>query len=254
MCPRKPPARTARIPRGSVECETAESVGSEIKTSRSIDGQLQMGCKYKVVTFPRSILCGPPAKLRHSDLVGFSLIETVLAVGVVAFALVALLALLPAGLANFRTAIDTSVASQIFQQVVTDVEQADLDTLLARAETRTAAFYVLPTRYFDEQGNEVIAGGDGGLTTAESHRVIYHVRVRGSVPGGPFTSLPASPEQPRFSPRDTTFLAIQIANNPGHREVPVDPHLLWKTRDVPVVSYTAVVTRNSYPRNTAPAP
>src|SRR6185369_7455030 len=53
----------------------------------------------------------------------FSLIEVVLAVGVVAFAFVAIMGLIPAGMGQFRQAIDTSVCSQIAQRVMNEAQQ-----------------------------------------------------------------------------------------------------------------------------------
>ena len=53
----------------------------------------------------------------HSGLHGFSLVEVVIAVGVAAFALVALLGLLPSGLKTFKSTMNTAVGSQIAQRV-----------------------------------------------------------------------------------------------------------------------------------------
>jgi uncharacterized protein (TIGR02598 family) len=195
---------------------------------------------------------------------GFSLVETALALGIVAFALVALMALLPIGLTTFRTAIDTSVSAQIVQRIVADAEQSDFDLLLASAEARKGDLMVLPSRFFDDQGTEVVPASRSSPNSAESQRILYRVRVRASQPGAgqvdshssaQFTSLPSLAGQPRFNPRDTTFLAIQIANNPSGRELATDDALLWDTEaarrgGVSIVMQTAIVARNGYRKAT----
>ena len=70
-----------------------------------------------------------PLRRDQTPLQAFSLIETALALGIVAFAFVGLMGLLPAGLGTFRTAIDTTVSAQIVQRIVSDAEQSDFDAL-----------------------------------------------------------------------------------------------------------------------------
>src|SRR4051812_41937151 len=60
---------------------------------------------------------------------GFTLVEVTLALGVIAFAFVALLALLPAGNNAFRRAIDLATCGQIAQRVISDAQNANFDTL-----------------------------------------------------------------------------------------------------------------------------
>ena len=183
------------------------------------------------------------------------MIETALALGIVSFAFVGLMGLLPAGLTTFRKAIDTTVSAQIVQKIVSDAEQTDFDTLFAQAESSDANFYVLKTRYFDDQGSEIVTAG-AVPTSAELVRILYQVRVRGSQPGPSsigsapdnFTSLPQVNGE-RFHPRDSTFLTIQIGNNPGNQTLKVDAVKLWSTEDatkhgVSITTQSAVVTRN----------
>lgn len=205
-------------------------------------------------------------KTRRVHSPAFSLVETALAVGVVAFAFVGLLALLPMGLTHFRGAVDTSITSQIFQRVITDAEQADFDRLTGTATGGSSEFYVLPTRFFDDQGSEVVPRIAGRPTAYEGQQIIYHVHVRGSKPGpdaaggkGPvlFTSLPAAPGARRFSPRDSTFLTVQIAHRPGERLAPLNKNQLWdpaSDRDATraIVTFSAVITRNGFPRKASP--
>src|ERR1700742_1236811 len=74
--------------------------------------------------------------MRKSKRQGFSLVEVVLALGIVAFAFVAILGLIPAGMSTFRQAINISVCSQIGQRVIGDAFQADYDTLLTPLGTK----------------------------------------------------------------------------------------------------------------------
>jgi uncharacterized protein (TIGR02598 family) len=183
---------------------------------------------------------------------GFSLVEVALALGVVAFAVVSLLALLPAGLTSFRTSINTSVGSQIFQRVVSDAEQADFDALLAQATAAGTSFSVFPIRYFDEAGNEVVPVNPVSLTAAEAQRVVFQVRVRASKPGASDVTQQNSeavaslPGTTRFNPRDSTFLTVQIANNPGNLPMAVDSNQLWTSETNSITTHSAVVTRNGW--------
>lgn len=191
----------------------------------------------------------------------FSLVETAIALGIVAFAVMALIGLLPVGLSSFRQSIDTTVCAQIIQRIVSDAEQADFDILSKNATSTDATFFVLPTRYFDDQGNEIVPAA-AGPSVAEFQRIIYHVRVRGSQPGPPdsraapaenFTSLPQAGT--RFHPRDTSFLTIQIANNPGNRTLPVGTQQLWNATEatkmrLALTTQSAIVTRNGPKRTT----
>ena len=196
----------------------------------------------------------------------FSLVETAIAIGIIAFAFVGLLALLPLGLASFRGSVDVSIGAQLFQKVVSDAEQADFDRLTSTGVNASSAFYVLPTRYFDDQGVEIVLRTPGHPSPFEGQQIVYQVRVRGSVPGpnevgtkakAGFTSLPAVTDAKRFRPRDTTFLTIQIAHHPGTESLPVDDRFLWEeprstgTGSISLATYSAIVTRNGYVRQEA---
>ena len=147
--------------------------------------------------------------------------EVVLAIGVVAFCFVGIFALLPAGLGVFHQAEDTSVSAEIVQRIVSEAEQSDFKSLTGNAAS--GSYYVLPLRYFDDRGSEVNVVNPLALSRDELARVIYWVRIRGSLPGNAdpakhtasyFTSLPSTGGS-RFNPRASTYLAIQIARNPA---------------------------------------
>lgn len=207
-------------------------------------------------------------RIRHrSNGKGFSLVEVTLAIGIVAFAFVALFSLIPVGLTTFRQAMDTSVGAQIAQRVVSDAQQTDFDALVPTEEGQNNLeveiggagnqYYVLPIRTFDEQGTEV--------PRTEPAKAIYMARVRGSKPGVAdpglhkttrFTSLP-SDKGGRYNPRDTTFLTVQVVYNPSGKPLTTGSNLidpttflispaLAKAKSLPMQTFSAVVTRNGY--------
>jgi uncharacterized protein (TIGR02598 family) len=121
---------------------------------------------------------------------GFTLVEVVLSIGIVAFAFTSLLALVPAGLQVFRQAMDLSLSSQIVQRVVSDARQTEWEVLVGNGSTQ-------PDRFFDDQGNEV----------TRNDPFTYHVRVNVT----PGTVLPTG------SPSNSNLatIIIKIVQNPG---------------------------------------
>ncbi len=72
----------------------------------------------------------------------FSLVEVTLALGIIAFAAVSLLGIMPIGLTTFRDSMDSTVATQIAQGVVSSARQGKFSDL---ANLPTPTFY-------DDQG------------------------------------------------------------------------------------------------------
>ncbi|MCE9611796.1 MAG: hypothetical protein K8R23_16470 [Chthoniobacter sp.] len=182
----------------------------------------------------------------------------VLAIGIVAFAFVGLLALLPVGMGIFREAMETSVSTQIAQRIISDLTETEFDQLIANPISGN--FYTLPLRYFDDQGTEVRVTNPAGPTDLERVIILYTVRVRGSLPGKADptshksdypTSLP-SKSSSRFNPRDTSFLTIQIANNPAGKKLEtdtvtnlIDPQKA-RSSGIRLQTYSVALTRNGY--------
>jgi len=206
------------------------------------------------------------ARLHFSAQKGFSLVEVVLAIGVVAFAFVAIFSLLPVGMGVFREAMDTSVSAQIVQRVVSDATETEFDSLIDPAKnggTSSGDYYALPVRYFDDQGTEVKVNNSSTPTPAERlgpPGILYWVRVRGSLPGAADptnhksnfpTSLP-SKGGARFNPRDSSFLTIQIAGNPAGKDLDInattyliDP-VKAKTAGIRLQTFSVVIARSGY--------
>jgi uncharacterized protein (TIGR02598 family) len=185
------------------------------------------------------------------------LIEVVLAVGVVAFAFVAILGLIPAGMTQFRQAIDTSVCSQIAQRVIMDAQQSEFNVLIDASDPqasqsgstlRAPKFSDPQLRYFDEQGNEVPVSDaakrdSNSLSATEKLLVVYHVNtcIR------PMTALPQTGASTSDA-RAVATLMVEVAYNQGNRKLTFlnnridlsDP----KNKGVIVKTYCSQVGRN----------
>jgi uncharacterized protein (TIGR02598 family) len=87
----------------------------------------------------------------------FTLIETVLAIGIVSFAFVALMGLLPCGLQVFRKAMDATLEGQVVQHLVGKISQTPYDEL---GQLQGKSFW------FDEAGGQVAEGSADGIYLA----------------------------------------------------------------------------------------
>lgn len=213
---------------------------------------------------------------------GFSLVEVALAIAVIAFAFVALLGLLPAGLTTFRRALDISICTEIAQRLVADAQGADFDIVTDRehlpayAKGKDFSFRAPDARqdgggirFFDEQGNEILhtVGGSAvkldkveDLTPDERLRVVYHVNVRVvprvTPPTGGVNGADGFPMDRKAGELGSlALMTIQIAHNPSGVALPLsskkpdDPDApdrnLWKPRDgVELFTYSAYIARN----------
>jgi len=158
----------------------------------------------------------------------FSLVEITVAIGIVAFAFMGILGLIPTGLNTYRQTINLSVGSNIAQKVVREVQQTDFTTLIGG---NTSAFQQSSTpRYFDEQGNELSA-------TAQA-KAIYQVNTC-IIPSTPIIGTGGT------SNPNIATVTVQIANNPSNLRIVVDATTqLWSDSRVSIVTYSALVSRN----------
>ncbi len=207
-----------------------------------------------------------PSSSRKGQAAGFSLIEVAIAVGILAVALVALLGLMPAGMTNFRKAMDTSTTAQIAQRILLDMQQADFDQVIDAAHdtggNQPGFTFTAPTRqrvagaqdfrYFDEQGSELVVTGNK-LTAAQAAALVYQVNVRVM----PKASQPASSKVSGA----VALATVQVARNPSNRTLPVyrtnasdetvsyrnlfDPtDAVFKQKGVQVFTYSALIGKN----------
>jgi uncharacterized protein (TIGR02598 family) len=154
-----------------------------------------------------------------------------LSIGIVAYAFVAIFALLPTGMSVFRQSINNVITSQIAQRVTNDCQQTDFTTLIAYSGTNPNGS--MPPRYFDDQANE--------LTSSTS--AIYWVNTVIT----PATTLPAGSVNTNLA-----TVNVQVANNPGHQALAVSNNL-WtgayasapsNTSAVTIATYSALVSKN----------
>lgn len=87
----------------------------------------------------------------------FSLVETVLALGVASFGMITLLGLIPLGLKTSRDAIDITTQSQIVQLIRNQIQLTDFSNMDQLNDRKF---------YYDDQGLEVDEGSPSHLFTA----------------------------------------------------------------------------------------
>jgi len=87
----------------------------------------------------------------------FTLVETVLAMGIVAFAMVGILGLIPVGLTSFREAVSIAAESQIVQSISNDL-------LLTKYETMVDDYQKPQTYYFSDEGRQLVDADSFGCT------------------------------------------------------------------------------------------
>jgi len=192
---------------------------------------------------------------------GFSLVEVVLAVGVIAFAFVAIMGLLPAGLQQFRQAVDNSVCTQIAQRVIQDAQLTDYSTLVdaPHLPQNLAGYYMqansyclsdtgkhnpIHVRYFDESGNEIIPQSQVP-SDKELAAIIYHVNTRIA----PATYVPGTDTNLGSSNTSLATILVQVAFNPSGRTLKFTSDLKIdlsdpKFKTMPVRNYCAQIGRN----------
>ena len=173
-----------------------------------------------------------PATWRRSQRrqAAFSLVEVALALGIVAFAMIPVIGLLPIGLASYRKGMDLSVGAQITQRIIDEAQQSDFETLTGNQTSPFAG----PVRYFSTQGEELTAGQPG---------IIYRVNTRIA----PSTALPgAAGTTGGAANLDIATVTVQVANNPGNRAETSDAGGLWiPTQTLPLTTASTYVARNS---------
>ncbi len=133
----------------------------------------------------------------------FSLVEVVLALGVVSFGLISLMGLLTVGLKTFHEAMGATTKAEIAQRLANQLQLASYSAI---STNTTASYY-----YFTEEGLATNASGG-----------IYSARIdpptKFTVPGGDSTAAANTLKVVIYiwsknSPQATNAVPIQIANN-----------------------------------------
>jgi uncharacterized protein (TIGR02598 family) len=165
------------------------------------------------------------AKLKPAQ-AGFSLVEIVFALGIVAVTFTVMMGLLTVGLRSSQAAINTSVTTQIAQLVIDDAQQTDFAQL-----THGNAINDLPVRYFDYTGTELASSGNTVPSGA-----IYQALVRVQAP----ISLPGS----AVANATLAQLTVQVATDPSYQIlVPDSVTYLWPVTNpgIPIATYSTQV-------------
>jgi len=163
---------------------------------------------------------------------GFSLIEVVLSLGIVSFAFVGLFGLLPVGLNAFTNSVDSTVESQIAENVLTNVKQAKFSNLLTLADQNAGSNPALPPvqgYYFDDQGKAVAANPTSTTPANYVYSAGVQVYYDSSIPTGvqpssiaylSSTSSQTTATQSQASaPMATVTVTIRKVSNPSATRV-----------------------------------
>ena len=117
----------------------------------------------------------PPFGKNPRGLRGFSIVEIALALGIIGFAFVGLMALLPAGLSTFRTAIDQTNEGRIMESLTTQTQAAEFSNVPKQFDFQQSGAVF----YFDEEATFIRQGtaSYGGLNATEKLAALYSVKV-----------------------------------------------------------------------------
>lgn len=154
-----------------------------------------------------------------------------MAIGIVSFAFVGVLGLIPTGLTTFRRALDVSIGSQIAQRVINEAQQTDFSVLISGSCANP--------RYFDDQGTEVVPANASALTTTERARVIYWVNTQVQ----PSTSIPFTSGTSQLNGNLAT-VTIQVVNNPGNTPINSGSDGLWSDPRFSIFSSSGLVAQS----------
>ena len=146
-----------------------------------------------------------------------------MAIGIISFAFLTTLGLIPTGLKTFGCAIDTSVGGQIFQRVINEAQQTDFDTLTLAGNAPTV-------RYFDDQAKE--------LLPSQAGKAIYQVNTR-ILPATSLTTTNASATNGNLA-----TITVQIAKNPGNATLAMISNLWTANPGVSILTHSTLVARN----------
>jgi uncharacterized protein (TIGR02598 family) len=113
-------------------------------------------------------LMRPEKKLLISRVRAFSLVEVVIALGVVSFTILSMISLLPMGLATFRDASEIYYSSQARQQILDNLEQIPTSSMVTLLNGGTS---FTGTYYFDGQGG--FLGTNSPTTSATAKDAVY---------------------------------------------------------------------------------
>ena len=130
---------------------------------------------------------------------GYSLVEVMVAVGIVSFGIIAMVSMMPSGLSTFRNSMDRSISSQIAQRIVNEARQTDFATLTNFTDNSTTSY-----KYFTDEGDETTIGAANQIYVA---RVDIVKQV--SVPGASIPNQNMAQVRVRIANRPRVTTALQ---------------------------------------------
>ena len=154
-----------------------------------------------------------------------------MAIGIVSFAFVSVLGLIPTGLTTFRRALDVSIGSQIAQRVINEAQQTDFSVLVSGSSSNP--------RYFDDQGTEVVPTNAYSLSATERARIVYWVNTQVQAS----TSIPYTTGTSQLNGNLAT-VTIQVANNPGSVPITSGTNGLWSDPRFSIFSSSGLVSQS----------
>ncbi len=106
---------------------------------------------------------------------GFSLVEVALAIGIVAFAFVAILGLLPVGMRTFRDSIDKTNEGRIMQVFNSRAQSTEFSKLEKELDFASSSKMF----FFDEEGSFLDERKDGyeAMDATQKEKAIYAVKL-----------------------------------------------------------------------------
>lgn len=155
---------------------------------------------FRFPSLPQRILCPPARKVPGP---AFSLIEVVLAMGIITFALVTVIGLLPTGLNTFRQAMDQTTEGQIVQRLNAEMLLTPFSELLG------------------EYGNKTLFFDDDGQAMADTGQSRYHVRTSltdFAYPGWSNAVFPGTSSPKDAIAKNLQAIRIDIVKVPGPQQ------------------------------------
>lgn len=131
------------------------------------------------------------SRVPRSAPTGFSLVEVTIALGIVSFALISVMGLMPVGLSTMREAMDQTTEAQISRRISGE--------LMLTPFTRLDGWVSNSPLFFDDQG---------GLQASRDAETRYTVAIRRGVP-----VYPGSSNAPNLSSNMATFV-LEIQRGP----------------------------------------
>ena len=201
--------------------------------------------------------CANSQRKAVTRVAAFTLVEVTLALGLLVFAFVALLGMVPVGFNSFQQSKSLGVSSQIAEQIFSEVQTTTFANLTANATGTTVRLpapnsTTVYTRYFDEQGLELNPPGTGNANAQTTGTPIYLVNTR---------VLIATPVIQSTGTTTNTALAtvtVQVAYDPsgqtpdsGTATTPNDTTNFWTgtvgngANKIQIYNYEMLVSKNS---------